>query len=206
MASQAEIEIRDSKNRLSALPGFRTSFSQAFICDQPQSFNMRTERCDVSCTMGICKEICKGADNFVETLLSAEDCRADELHIYSGVGGHDIRVTQKDYESSHQTLVRSLIPALNFFYDTFEMVEILDFMYPVPRVLIENGKKRNFFVAVISLDAYPRKDDFSKMAMSIEIEITADGLKQFHCLSAEPDCFARKNSYLFKRKGYFNAQ
>jgi hypothetical protein len=198
------IEIQDPDNRLQKLWGFRKPFAQAFQCLKPLPYFLRTGICKVSCEMGMCKDICTGEGSIVETILQAEECEAEDRYIYSAIGGHAIPVTPADYAQSSNSLALSLIPWINSFYDSFEVFKVNTVLYPVSRVLIENGQMRRFAVAVIEGAAFPRKDDFSSVTFQFELDLSADGLAQLMCISTDGDCANPNSSYMIKRKGYFS--
>lgn len=195
------VEIGDPKNILSAMSyqGPRAEFEKAFTCMKPASFFIRSGICKVHCEFSMCEENC-AQNRPSEGQLQIEDCNQDSLHLYSSFG-LALDITKQDYQSSSNSLAKAMARSTLQYYDSFEYLEITNRIFPVARILIENGQLKRFSTAIIHGSAYPNRLAPESIGFEIELDLSKNGLDQLMCVAVGNDCTSDGNGYIFKRKG-----
>lgn len=196
------IDIQDPKNILENLPayGARKKFEKAFVCNQAQDFFIKAGNCKVSCEFAVCIEDCKNA-NIQAGQMQVEECGNNPIKLYSNFG-LDLTIDRLSYQSSSNSIVKSMIESTLQIYDHFEYFEVSSSTYPLARVLIQNGQLKRFATAVITANAYPNRLSPDSTFVEVEIDPFLNGLDQLMCVSVGNGCSGSdSSSYIFKRKG-----
>lgn len=198
--NQNSIRIEDPQSWLQRIPlmSRSTDWSRAFTCQRPLKFFMNSSRCKIQCRMGVCKQTCT-SDSVSEQVFQAEDCLEDSVHLYSTLG-YDWAVTRSDYISSRYTILRTLIQQLPNYIEPVKLVQIKDFIYPVPVKFIENGQMKSIMAAMIILNLFPDGLENGAVPVSIYLNLEADGIDQLLCWGFDQSCISN-SFYLMKRKG-----
>lgn len=201
----AEIEIRDPRNELQGFyfaGGLRPEFSKAFTCNQPLTIFTKTGQCKIHCEFGLCEQTCAMGIP-VEAQYNAEECTPEQVTVYSSLGD-ELTVSKSDYESSANSMARTIIKFINRFYEPVELI-VINQAFPAPnKALIENGKITRLFLTTLALNVFPDKTKPESIDLMLTLDLNRSGLDQIMCLTEHGVCEPRQN-YLLKRKGLVNA-
>lgn len=200
-----DIEVVDPDNVLSTLPGKSQSvdFANAFKCNQPTSFFVKTGKCRLHCEYGMCEEQCDWPQ-VVEATFQPEECTADSVAIYSSLG-HSLLATPADYKASSESIALTIIKSVSMFYDSIEKVKVDQIMYPNIRTFIQDGQMKHLPLTTIFLSLYPDKTKPEYMGLSVTLDLQQSGLEQLMCVAENNPCESG-NDYFMKRKGLINVQ
>ena len=100
--------VKDPKNLLSQVDAWlgKQEFQSALICgDQATYFNY-IEKCDLTCSKGLCTSLCYQKP--FEFLKTVSNCTAEGVSIYAD-DGTNVHYTQMDFDAIHGNFLRPLL-------------------------------------------------------------------------------------------------
>lgn len=206
---RAEVNIIDETRVLETLPFYnKTPFEKAFRCNQSQEFFIQVGKCQISCDETICKDNCLNM-NSAPVQMQVEECTNDSVQIYTSAG-QAITALRSDYEQSSQSIARTMLKQLDFYYEPVHHIKVIRSTPLFGSKLIENGKMTQLKTVKILFQVFSQEElkdsalDSSEY-FEMELDLNRTGLDQLMFLYPDMD-FSGKSGYVIKRKGLIHAE